>query len=58
MSGTQWPSVSGWTFRVLLTEVPGILASPRPRAGKGILKQESRTENLHMVLEVEMKSHI
>lgn len=58
MSGTRWPPVSEGTRRVLLTEVPGVLASPRPRAGKGILKQESRTENLHMVLEVEMKSHI
>lgn len=52
------PPVSEGTWRVLLTEVPGVLASPRPRAGKGILKQESRAENLHMVLEVEMKSHI
>lgn len=55
---TEGPSVSEWTLRVLLTEAPRILASPRPRAGKGILKQESGTENLHMVLEVEMKSHI
>lgn len=50
--------MSKWTLRVLLTEAPRILASPRPRAGKGILKQESGTENLHVVLEVEMKSHI
>lgn len=58
MSETQWPSMSKWTLRVLLTEAPRILASPRAIAGKGIPKQESGTENLHIVLDVEMKSHI
>lgn len=50
--------MSKWTLRVLLTEAPRILASPRAIAGKGIPKQESGTENLHIVLDVEMKSRI
>lgn len=50
--------MSKWTLRELLTEAPRLLASPTATAGKGIPKQESGTGNLHMVLEVEMKSHI